>query len=1263
MKNLSLASGHRAGARRLVPLRPRLAVLALLALLLAGRAARAQAPAWAGAASTHPPAVNLLLNGTSVTLGTAVEPVTGNVYITGSFTGTIAFGNIQLTSAGGNDLFVAKWSPTAQAWTSAVRGGGLGNDQGSGIAVIKRDPTSPITTVHVTGFFTTNATTPTSSAVIAGTTLAGAGGTDMFVAAYRDRDDNTDGLVPAAGGGRRGGGASDDQGTGIAVVAGTFGGVRAYVTGSFAGSNVSIANSTVTSAGSSDIFLAVYQYNGSSLDSGSTVDIFGTFALRTGGSGFDAGTAVAAVATGTTVRVYLTGQFSGTSGATIAGTTFTAAGSVGAEVFIAKYTDTLDETQFALPVAGNAVSGGSRNGANPLADVGQGITAFDKGGVNVVMATGYFTSSPGSSFNMAREAVGGRGGNDVFLVGYLDFHSGSYGGLIDFTTAAVGGGLRSMGSTGNDEGRSVLAAPTTYNSSTQVYVAGYFTTATGGVTVDGVTGATTIVGAGTSGQDIFVAAFTLRAPFDGLDYNTGIGAGAPSGSSFDSGYALALNGSSLYLGAGLGASGGTVVLGGNPACATPASSAVLGRLDAGTLALQRTDGPAQNGGVSSSVSVLATAVAPNGDIYATGSFSGVIVIGDQRLVSSNTDMWVARYRPGASNTTGTWSHAQRGGGTGGGADQGTGIAVRVSGGVTSVYVAGTVNLATGAGAPRIAGEAITATSGNNVFVAKLIDDGTRLTTAGGGAVVSGTGGDLSAAGLALGSANGQTSVYVTGRFTTTSATLAGSGTLSGSSFLAKYIDDGTGLSNGGAILVGSGSGVIPTALAVRSSADGLTSSIYLTGYYFGSSNTTIAGTSLTTASNEDIFVARYTDNGTNGTNSLTNGGAVKGGGFDNDRGLGIAVGRVAGVTSVYVTGFISSNNSITLAGRNAFESGNVGTLNMFVAKYTDPGTGGLTGASYLSGGSTTADDRGLGIGVGFSNNVASVYVTGYISAPTPFGQPDPVIAGTTLTSAGNRDVFLARYLDPGTGLTETGGGAVRGGGTSTDEGFALTIANDNVYVGGSSSSASAVYGPTTLNNPNAGGLLARSTLTGLSPLPVELTVFTATADGPAAVRLAWATASEKNSARFEVERSADGETFVSIGAVAAAGSSSGPRRYELLDARLPAGAALLYYRLRQVDRDGTFSYSPVRAVALKGAGAGLALFPNPAPAGHGPGGAATLTGALPGTAVTVRDALSRLVTSATADAAGTAALTLPAGLPAGVYVVRAGVTALRLAVE
>jgi hypothetical protein len=253
-----------------------------------------------------------------------------------------------------------------------------------------------------------------------------------------------------------------------------------------------------------------------------------------------------------------------------------------------------------------------------------------------------------------------------------------------------------------------------------------------------------------------------------------------------------------------------------------------------------------------------------------------------------------------------------------------------------------------------------------------------------------------------------------------------------------------------------------------------------------------------------------------------------------------------------------------------------------------------------------------------------------------------VYAGGGFTTIGGAARNRIAALDAATGLALAGFDP-----NASNTVNALAVAGGTVYAGGTF---------TTIGGLSRGYLVALNAVTGV-PLPVELSAFTATAAGPA-VRLAWATASEKNSARFEVERSTDGRAFARIGTVAAAGSSSRARAYERLDAKLPVGAATLYYRLRLVDADGTATYSPVRTVALTGAAEGLSLYPNPA-IGH----AATLTGTAPGAVATVYDALGRPVAAATADAAGTAALVLPAGLPAGVYVVRAGTRAIRLTVE
>ncbi|GAB3838476.1 hypothetical protein [Hymenobacter jeollabukensis] len=111
-----------------------------------------------------------------------------------------------------------------------------------------------------------------------------------------------------------------------------------------------------------------------------------------------------------------------------------------------------------------------------------------------------------------------------------------------------------------------------------------------------------------------------------------------------------------------------------------------------------------------------------------------------------------------------------------------------------------------------------------------------------------------------------------------------------------------------------------------------------------------------------------------------------------------------------------------------------------------------------------------------------------------------------------------------------------------------------------------------------------------NPLPVTLTDFTAQRQHEGAL-LKWTTAQEKNSAYFEVLRSTTDHAFEAIGRVQAAGHSSTTRQYAFTDARQFAGT--VYYRLRQVDLDGSVTLSEVRA--LGGPTAFTATtFPNPA---------------------------------------------------------------------
>ena len=75
-----------------------------------------------------------------------------------------------------------------------------------------------------------------------------------------------------------------------------------------------------------------------------------------------------------------------------------------------------------------------------------------------------------------------------------------------------------------------------------------------------------------------------------------------------------------------------------------------------------------------------------------------------------------------------------------------------------------------------------------------------------------------------------------------------------------------------------------------------------------------------------------------------------------------------------------------------------------------------------------------------------------------------------------------------------------------------------------------------------------------------------------AVILEWATAAEKNNAKFIIERGENGDYFEPIGQVKGQGTSNKKTLYSFTDAK-PFGKS--YYRLRQVDLDGKEDLSPI----------------------------------------------------------------------------------------
>ena len=104
---------------------------AVLLFFLGACPARGQSPAWRSVVAASQASGTL---STSYVNALAAD-ASGDVFVTGYFYGTIVLDGITLTSAGGEDVFVAKWSEASGRFVWAQRAGGVRNDHPKAIAV------------------------------------------------------------------------------------------------------------------------------------------------------------------------------------------------------------------------------------------------------------------------------------------------------------------------------------------------------------------------------------------------------------------------------------------------------------------------------------------------------------------------------------------------------------------------------------------------------------------------------------------------------------------------------------------------------------------------------------------------------------------------------------------------------------------------------------------------------------------------------------------------------------------------------------------------------------------------------------------------------------------------------------------------------------------------------------------------------------------------------------------------------------------------
>jgi hypothetical protein len=131
----------------------------------------------------------------------------------------------------------------------------------------------------------------------------------------------------------------------------------------------------------------------------------------------------------------------------------------------------------------------------------------------------------------------------------------------------------------------------------------------------------------------------------------------------------------------------------------------------------------------------------------------------------------------------------------------------------------------------------------------------------------------------------------------------------------------------------------------------------------------------------------------------------------------------------------------------------------------------------------------------------------------------------------------------------------------------------------------------TLTNFALSGTTSNWVSAGVT-LPVTWQSFTAWKH-PNSVELNWSTASEQNTKDFEVQYSTNTQDWSVLGSVTAAGNSSTTKDYNFTHNSPLKGSIYNYYRIKQNDLDGKFSYSKIVSIIYDEPGNDVMLYPNP----------------------------------------------------------------------
>ena len=553
---------------------------------------------------------------------------------------------------------------------------------------------------------------------------------------------------------------------------------------------------------------------------------------------------------------------------------------------------------------------------------------------------------------------------------------------------------------------------------------------------------------------------------------------------------------------------------------------------------------------AASSSVGATWIDADNNYYVTGAFGRTVDFDPGPGVSTLTatsfnDLFIAKY-----NSSGELVFARSVGNTNG--MQGNGIVTDAAG---NIYVAGrfqgTLDIDPGPGVVNISSQ-----GNNDIFLLKLNSSGNYLASG----AIGGSGAEAVNA-LAIDNAG---SLYITGQFATMvdfnpSPTGVNSLTSKGGSdaFVAKY---NSSLNYVYAVQLGgtmadSGNDIVVDAAG----------NVYTIGTFGGKVDFDPGAgvVELTSAGGNDIFISKLDKNG-NYANAFRLGGA------GSETGSGITVDNAG---NIYVAGsFVNIVDFDPGAGTRELTS--AGSSDAFLASYS--GAGSLIAVNSFGG---ILNELAQKIKLDSKGNI---YVAGqYYSAQLTFDYKGTPVS---FNNEGDADVFLAVF---NSALQYRAGRSI--GNVSTDMLGGLSLdATDKIYLGGSFANVANID-----NLPNAfSTITARDIFMAKfsvpETLPVTLEKFTAVVQ-QSEVLTRWTVSAQINNHYFEVERSADGKQFQTVGRVMGCADCAARMDYQLTDTDPLPGIS--YYRLKQTDIDKNYSYSKIVRVSFYNNKGDLKLIP------------------------------------------------------------------------